>query len=81
MWRWRSVLKPVATTYMVTDRHPDYLLGLTKDIQQIGQRAKPNLELLSEAKPDLIVAMKRYTVGNADALRRSRPISPTTWSS
>ncbi|MCM2473760.1 ABC transporter substrate-binding protein [Rhizobium sp. CG5] len=66
-------LKPVATTYMVADRHPDYLLGLTKDIQQIGQRAKPNLELLSEAKPDLIVAMKRYTVGNADALQKIAP--------
>lgn len=66
-------LKPVATTYMVADRHPDYLLGLTKDIQQIGQRAKPNLEILSEAKPDLIVAMKRYTVGNADALQKIAP--------
>ncbi|MDO1583113.1 ABC transporter substrate-binding protein [Rhizobium oryzicola] len=66
-------LKPVATTYMVANRYPEYLLGLTKDIKQIGQRAKPNLELLSEAKPDLIVAMKRYTVGNADALQKIAP--------
>ncbi|PYB77561.1 ABC transporter substrate-binding protein [Rhizobium wuzhouense] len=66
-------LKPVATTYMVADRHPDYLLGLTQDIQQIGQRAKPNLELLSESKPDLIVAMARYTVGNAEALQKIAP--------
>lgn len=66
-------IKPVATTYMVANRYPDYLLGLTKDIKQIGQRAKPNLELLSEAKPDLIVAMKRYTVGNADALQKIAP--------
>jgi iron complex transport system substrate-binding protein len=66
-------MKPVATTYIVADRHPDYLLGLTKGIQQIGQRAKPNLELLSETKPDLIVAMKRYTVGNADALEKIAP--------
>ncbi|RKE86237.1 ABC transporter substrate-binding protein [Rhizobium sp. AG855] len=66
-------LKPVATTYMVPDRHPDYLLGLTQDIQQIGQRAKPNLELLSESKPDLIVAMARYTVGNAEALQKIAP--------
>ena len=66
-------LKPAATTYMVANRYPDYLLGLTKDIKQIGQRAKPNLELLSEAKPDLIVAMKRYTVGNADALQKIAP--------
>lgn len=66
-------LKPVATTYMVAGRYPDYLLGLTKDIKPIGQRAKPNLELLSEAKPDLIVAMKRYTIGNADAVQKIAP--------
>jgi iron complex transport system substrate-binding protein len=66
-------IKPVATTYMVANRYPDYLLGLTKDVKQIGQRAKPNLELLSEAEPDLIVAMKRYTTGNADALQKIAP--------
>ncbi|MFD1744866.1 ABC transporter substrate-binding protein [Rhizobium helianthi] len=58
-------IKPVATTYMTAGREPDYLLGLTKDMKAIGQRAKPNLELLAEAKPDVIIAMKRYTVGNA----------------
>jgi len=66
-------IKPVATTYMIAGRHPDFLLGLTKDIKQIGQRAKPNLELLSEAKPDLIVAIKRYTVGNAEQLQKIAP--------
>jgi iron complex transport system substrate-binding protein len=66
-------LKPVATTYMVAGRQPDFLLGLTRDIKQIGQRAKPNLELLTEAKPDLIVAMKRYTVGNAEQLQKIAP--------
>lgn len=66
-------IKPVATTYMMADRYPDFLLGLTKDIKQVGQRAKPNLELLSEAKPDLIVAIRRYTVGNADELQKIAP--------
>ncbi|MCO6188506.1 ABC transporter substrate-binding protein [Rhizobium sp. L1K21] len=66
-------LKPVATTYMVADRHPDFLLGLTADMTQLGQRAKPNLELLSEAKPDLIVAMRRYTEANADQLNAIAP--------
>ncbi|WP_018897955.1 ABC transporter substrate-binding protein [Rhizobium sp. 2MFCol3.1] len=66
-------IKPVASTYMVADRAPDFLLGLTKDAKQIGQRAKPNLELLSEAKPDLIVAIKRYTVGNAPQLEKIAP--------
>ncbi|MCA1407346.1 ABC transporter substrate-binding protein [Ensifer sp. IC3342] len=66
-------IKPVASTYMVADRAPDFLLGLTKDMSQIGQRAKPNLELLSEAKPDLIVAIRRYTVGNAPQLEKIAP--------
>lgn len=64
---------PVATTYMAQGREPDYLIGLTKGIAKIGQRAKPNLELLSEAKPDLIVAMKRYTVGNAARFQAIAP--------
>ena len=66
-------IKPVASTYMTAGREPDFLLGLTKDMKQIGQRAKPNLELLSEAKPDLIVAIRRYTVGNAPQLGKIAP--------
>lgn len=66
-------IKPVASTYMVADRPPEFLLGLTGDMTQVGQRAKPNLELLSEAKPDLIVAIRRYTVGNASQLEKIAP--------
>lgn len=66
-------IKPVASTYMVADRPPEFLLGLTKDMTQIGQRAKPNLELLSETKPDLIVAIRRYTIGNAPQLEKIAP--------
>ncbi|WP_077967287.1 ABC transporter substrate-binding protein [Ensifer adhaerens] len=66
-------IKPVASTYMVEGRPPEFLLGLTKDMTQIGQRAKPNLELLSDAKPDLIIAIRRYTVGNAPQLEKIAP--------
>lgn len=66
-------IKPVATTYMVAGKDPDFLLGLTKDMKAIGQRAKPNLELLSEVKPDVIVAMRRYTVANAAQLEKIAP--------
>ncbi len=66
-------IKPVASTYMTKGREPDFLLGLTAGMKQIGQRAKPNLELLSEAKPDLIVAIRRYTVGNAPQLEKIAP--------
>lgn len=67
-------IKPVATTYMTADRNPDFLLGLTKDMKAIGQRAKPNLELLSEIKPDVIVAMRRYTTANAPQLEKLAPL-------
>lgn len=66
-------IKPVATTYMMEGRDPDYLLGLTKDIKSIGQRAKPNLELLSEAKPDVIIATRRYTLSNAAQIEAIAP--------
>ncbi|WP_061978399.1 ABC transporter substrate-binding protein [Aureimonas sp. AU20] len=62
-----------AVTYMTKGRDPDFLLGLTKDMASLGQRAKPNLELVSQAKPDLIVAMKRYTVGNAASYEKIAP--------
>ncbi|MEZ2130734.1 MULTISPECIES: ABC transporter substrate-binding protein [unclassified Sinorhizobium] len=66
-------VKPVASTYMTAGRQPDFLLGLTSQMKQIGQRAKPNLELLSEAKPDLIIAIRRYTIGNAAQLQNIAP--------
>jgi iron complex transport system substrate-binding protein len=66
-------IKPYATTYMTGGRTPDFLLGLTKDMVQLGQRAKPNLEILSNAKPDLIIAMKRYTAANAQHLEKIAP--------
>ena len=66
-------IKPVASTYMTAGREPDFLLGMTAGMKQIGQRAKPNLELLAEAKPDLIVAIRRYTVGNAPHLEKIAP--------
>lgn len=66
-------IKPVASTYMTAGREPSFLLGLTAGMKQIGQRAKPNLELLSEAKPDLIIAIRRYTVGNAAQLQNIAP--------
>lgn len=67
-------IKPIATTYMTAGRHPDYLLGATKGMQLLGQRAKPNLELFSQAKPDLIVTVPRYTNANAAQFRKIAPM-------
>lgn len=66
-------LKPIATTYMVEGRHPEFLGGYLDDIKQIGQRATPNIELLAEAKPDLTVAIRRYTEGNAAQYEKVAP--------
>lgn len=66
-------IQPVATTYMMQDRQPDYLMGKTKEIEQIGQRAKPNLELLAKIQPDVIIAMRRYTIGNAPQFEKIAP--------
>ena len=66
-------IKPFASTYMTAGRAPDFLLGLTKDMVQLGQRARPNLELLSNAKPDLIVGIRRYTAANAQHLEKIAP--------
>lgn len=66
-------IKPFASTYMTAGRAPDFLLGLTKDMVQLGQRARPNLELLSDAKPDLIIGIRRYTAVNAERLEKIAP--------
>lgn len=66
-------IKPVATTYMVEGRHPDFLLGLTSTMAQLGQRATPSLELLSNANPDVIVAIRRYTEGHAEEFENIAP--------
>ncbi len=66
-------IMPVGSTYMLPGRNPDFLLGLTKKMKVLGQRAQPNLELVSAAKPDIIIAIKRYTLGNADLLQKIAP--------
>lgn len=66
-------IKPVASTYMLEDRDPDFLLGLVADAKKLGQRASPNLELLADAKPDLIVALRRYTEANSDSFEAIAP--------
>lgn len=66
-------IKPVATTYMVEGRTPDFLGGYLSDVKQIGQRATPNLELLAQSKPDVIVAIRRYTEGNAEQYQKVAP--------
>ena len=64
--------RPVATTFMVPGRNPDYLGDFSK-VANLGQRAAPNFELLSQAKPDLIVAIRRYTEKHAAKFEKLAP--------
>ena len=66
-------LQPVASTYMIEDRNPDYLLDYLTDAKKLGQRASPNMELLADSEPDLIVAIRRYTEGSAKQFNAVAP--------
>jgi iron complex transport system substrate-binding protein len=66
-------IKPAAATYMVQGRNPDFLGGYLEGVPEIGQRATPNLELLAQAKPDLTVAIRRYSEGHAAQYEKVAP--------
>ncbi|MBJ7312497.1 ABC transporter substrate-binding protein [Rugamonas sp. CCM 8940] len=66
-------LRPVASTFLVKGREPEYLLGCTASAAKLGQRAAPNLELLAQSRPDLVVAIRRYTEANAAKLEQVAP--------
>ncbi|MFV8572469.1 ABC transporter substrate-binding protein [Marinobacter sp. SBS5] len=52
---------PVAVTDYGLQGVPDYLAGQLKGVQTLGPRHQPNLEILSELSPDLVIAIRRYT--------------------
>ena len=66
-------IKPVASTFLVRGRPPAYLCGRMNGVRDLGQRASANLELLTRARCDLIIAMRRYTEANAARLERIAP--------
>ena len=66
-------VQPVASTFLVRGRRPAYLMGRMDRVLDLGQRASPSLELLASVRPDLIVAMRRYTEANAARLQQIAP--------
>ncbi|WP_423760142.1 ABC transporter substrate-binding protein [Burkholderia sp. NLJ2] len=66
-------VQPIASTFLVRDRRPAYLLDRMDRVIDLGQRASPNLELLASAHADLIVAIRRYTEANAARLQQIAP--------
>ncbi|WP_421781892.1 ABC transporter substrate-binding protein [Kiloniella litopenaei] len=66
-------LEVVATSYLSKDSLPPFLADDLKNAAQLGSRSAPNMEVLAKAKPDLIVAIRRYTEGFADEYEAIAP--------
>ncbi|MFQ5657867.1 MAG: ABC transporter substrate-binding protein [Candidatus Methylomirabilales bacterium] len=63
---------PVAVTD-IQGHLPTFLGRKIKGVPSLGQRTQPNLELLAESRPDLILAIRRYTEPFADKLEKIAP--------
>lgn len=62
-----------ATTYLTKGKVPAFLKEELADVPQLGSRSAANLEVLAQEKPDLIVAIRRYTEGSADEFNAIAP--------
>lgn len=65
--------KVVATTYLTKDTLPVFLEEELKDVAKLGSRSAPNMEVLTQQKPDMIVALRRYSEGSADEFNEIAP--------
>ncbi|EFO32696.1 periplasmic binding protein [Roseibium sp. TrichSKD4] len=63
----------VATTYLTKDTVPAFLEAELKDVPKLGSRSAANLEVLAQQKPDLIIALRRYTEGWSDEFNAIAP--------
>lgn len=54
-------VSPVAVTDYGIQGAPEYLADQLDEVPSLGPRHQPNLELLSEVQPDLVLAIRRYT--------------------
>lgn len=66
-------VKPVATTYLTKDTLPAFLSPELTDVPKLGSRGAPNMEVLTQQEPDLIVALRRYSEGYADDFNAIAP--------
>lgn len=64
---------PVATTYLTKDTVPAFLAPELTEVPKLGSRGAPNLEVLAQQEPDLIVALRRYSEGYADDFNAIAP--------
>ncbi|WP_323750978.1 ABC transporter substrate-binding protein [Marinobacter sp.] len=67
-------VKPVAVTDYGLQGVPDYLASQLADVQGLGPRHQPNLEVLSEVAPDLVIAIRRYTEKDGSHIESIAPL-------
>ncbi len=63
----------VATTYLSKGKLPTFLAEDLKEAQQLGSRSSPNMEVLTKAEPDIILALRRYTEASTDEFNEIAP--------
>lgn len=63
----------VATTYLTKGKAPAFLEKELKNVAQLGSRSAANMEVLAQQKPDLIVALRRYSEGAAEEFEEIAP--------
>ena len=65
---------PVAVTDYGLQGVPDYLASRLDGVTGLGPRHQPNLEVLSSVRPDLVIAIRRYTEKDGDQVEAIAPM-------
>lgn len=65
---------PVAVTDYGIQGVPDYLASRLAGVPGLGPRHQPNLEVLSSVRPDLVIAVRRYTEKDSDQIESIAPL-------
>ncbi|WP_296933543.1 ABC transporter substrate-binding protein [uncultured Marinobacter sp.] len=65
---------PVAVTDYGLQGVPDYLASRLDGVSGLGPRHQPNLEVLSSVRPDLVIAIRRYTEKDGDQIEAIAPM-------
>jgi iron complex transport system substrate-binding protein len=65
---------PVAVTDYGLQGVPDYLASQLDGVTGLGPRHQPNLEVLSSVRPDLVIAIRRYTEKDGDQIEAIAPM-------
>lgn len=65
---------PIAVTDYGLQGVPDYLASRLDGVTGLGPRHQPNLEVLSSVRPDLVIAIRRYTEKDGDQIEAIAPL-------